>query len=516
MLNAPGLIGSLGLAALGVSAVSYASAYLPTVSASPTLIWGAKAMKSGYSGNLFQLKRTSDNATLDVTPISSTNPLPDFDALLSWCGGYDTTIYVKKIYDQSGNGWDTATIADANAPRFDLRQLLNGCAPFIFDSVRTIASGGPAQIPKVLGMTADGFSVDRQSVSVFWASDPFTSAANNTHWELRPSGGATNSISVASSVGNAGFVVVGNAGWVPASICRAMPCVMGVTSSASDVVFYNRETTVSRGSAFTSATMRQMIWGNTVSGVDYYTRARNWGMVMYPAALNSTDANAVIAAMRTHFGIRSSFDKRLVFLGDSIMEGYGYDDLTNLLRNLNVAGQVLGSWGSAEIFNLGINGDRFNDNAAGAGADGGFGTLSMITDWATPLYTAAYGNGKCIYVCNTGHNDISAARTSSQINTDRATAATAIHALGAGAKYVQETILPEATWNPASANDNTRLTVNTAIRAKSSGEDTYADTVANATIGADASTDDTSLYRDGTHTTKTINALRAPIVAAAL
>ncbi len=488
-----------------------AAVFLPTLGIGPTLVWGAKALVSGWTGNLYRLKRMSDNATLDVTPISSTNPLPDYAALLAWVGGFYTDVRAVKVYDQSGGGWDSATTADANAPRFDIGQAFNGCAPFLFDSIDGAAFGGPSVTPKVHEHTADAFSINRQAVSIFDVLDPFTTSGDNTLWDLRSASATTSILAASTSIGSPGFVIVGNAAYIPSTFVRSQPCVLGIVSSATDVTSYANETSTSRGSAFTSATIRRFLSGNRNSSSSYYARLRRWGTVIYGAALNSTDANLVLAALRTTFGIRSSFDKRLIFMGDSIMEQYGWDDTTNLMRTVAVTGHILGSWGNAEVYNLAQSSDLWNAQSAALP-----GTLGLITTHATPLYTAAYGAGKCILICNTGHNDIGFGRSLAQINTDRASAVTSWNANGAGAKYIQETILPEKTWNPGSLEDNKRLDVNIAIRAKTSGEDSVADAVANTTVGDDASTDDVTLYPDGSHPSRIINALRAPIIAAAL
>lgn len=70
-------------------------------------------LRAAYQGPLFQVRRASDSAVLDIYPL----PLGPVDqnAVIAFCGA--STGYVSKLYDQSGNGWDIAQTTAASQPQ---------------------------------------------------------------------------------------------------------------------------------------------------------------------------------------------------------------------------------------------------------------------------------------------------------------------------------------------------------------------------------------------------------------
>lgn len=100
------LLSSVTLA-LGVSAAPaggnegpcdiYASGNTPCVAAHST----TRALYSSYGGALYQVIRSSDNATLNV-PLLSTGGIADSGAQDNFCSG--TSCSIKQIFDQSGKG----------------------------------------------------------------------------------------------------------------------------------------------------------------------------------------------------------------------------------------------------------------------------------------------------------------------------------------------------------------------------------------------------------------------------
>lgn len=84
--------------------------FLSTVSTARA-IYSTRAI-NGYSGNIFDVRRSSDNAT---TSIGLSNGELDTATLASW-GGSDS-VYVSKWYDQSGNGHHLLQATNANQPR---------------------------------------------------------------------------------------------------------------------------------------------------------------------------------------------------------------------------------------------------------------------------------------------------------------------------------------------------------------------------------------------------------------
>lgn len=103
----------LGLAATPFVAAGpcdiYAAGDTPCVAAHST----TRSLYSDYTGSLYQVKRASDNTTLDIGPVS-TGGIADSASQDSFCDG--TTCSITIIYDQSGSGND---LTQAQAGAFD-------------------------------------------------------------------------------------------------------------------------------------------------------------------------------------------------------------------------------------------------------------------------------------------------------------------------------------------------------------------------------------------------------------
>jgi non-reducing end alpha-L-arabinofuranosidase len=104
LLMALGLIaGTFGLQSITAHAAGslpcdiYASGGTPCVAAHSTV----RALFSAYNGNLYQVRRASDNATLDIGTLS-TGGYANAAAQDSFCAG--TGCVISIIYDQSGHG----------------------------------------------------------------------------------------------------------------------------------------------------------------------------------------------------------------------------------------------------------------------------------------------------------------------------------------------------------------------------------------------------------------------------
>jgi hypothetical protein len=89
-------------------------------------VCSTKRMFSNYTGPLFNVRRQTDQATLDVFPAAS--GWPDPFALMVWAN--QSQLFVTKGYDQTGQGRHCAQATNANQPTINLR---GGLATFSFD-----------------------------------------------------------------------------------------------------------------------------------------------------------------------------------------------------------------------------------------------------------------------------------------------------------------------------------------------------------------------------------------------
>jgi hypothetical protein len=97
MISMFGVAGTTARAAGSLPCDIYASGGTPCVAAHSTV----RALFSAYSGNLYQVRRSSDNATLNIGVLSA-GGYANAAAQDSFCSG--TTCVITIIYDQSGRG----------------------------------------------------------------------------------------------------------------------------------------------------------------------------------------------------------------------------------------------------------------------------------------------------------------------------------------------------------------------------------------------------------------------------
>ncbi|WP_172632191.1 arabinofuranosidase catalytic domain-containing protein [Dictyobacter arantiisoli] len=99
VVGLPGTTNKSALAATSLPCDIYASGGTPCVAAHGTV----RALFGAYNGNLYQVKRASDNATLNIG-VLSTGGYANAAAQDSFCAG--TSCVITIIYDQSGHGND--------------------------------------------------------------------------------------------------------------------------------------------------------------------------------------------------------------------------------------------------------------------------------------------------------------------------------------------------------------------------------------------------------------------------
>ena len=107
---------------------------------------------SSYTGACVQLQRSSDADTQDFYFV---NGFLDTASVSAWAGA--DTIYIMKIYDQSGNGNDFDGISTTQAPRLDSFNTIKllGAQWFQKSSLFTIADGLPWCVVSVFQFTTD-------------------------------------------------------------------------------------------------------------------------------------------------------------------------------------------------------------------------------------------------------------------------------------------------------------------------------------------------------------------------
>jgi lysophospholipase L1-like esterase len=248
-----------------------------------------------------------------------------------------------------------------------------------------------------------------------------------------------------------------------------------------------------RGNYYTStattvaaATMTNLVLGRqsgdiTVSsGYTYNSRTMRIGFALYPA-LSQADATTVAASLRTAFSIPTTFDYRVVFSGDSIMEGSG------TALNGNVPNQLQPLFAKkAEVFNTGLHGklmaDMYNNRVA----------------FFSTLFAAGVPN---VIFLETGTNDLTSTAGVGTTTYNTYTAPLVTYLKGLGFKVVVNTLLPRQD-NTNATLQSERTIYNGLVTANSASADYVLDLASNPTMGTNAAANDATLYVDKLHPTK--------------
>lgn len=98
---------------LEIAADDTYSPLFSAISVIPKAAYSLRKLSWDYSGNAIQVRRASDNTLLDIG--FNTYQNLDTSTLLTFCAA--TSCYVKRWYDQSGNGFSAEQLTDANQPR---------------------------------------------------------------------------------------------------------------------------------------------------------------------------------------------------------------------------------------------------------------------------------------------------------------------------------------------------------------------------------------------------------------
>lgn len=472
------------------AAPATAPGYLATAATAPYAVWGAQRLISGFGGALFQLRRSSDGATMDVAAVSG-GDYPDYPAITAWAGGAALTIPV--VYDQSGNARHLAQATVASQPSFDLAQKTGNAVPILIDGqTQGVSTGGLVTKTPQLG----SLSLDLVANSFFLAAAPVVTQGSTGYVEFTSEDGATvyqacHSAARLFALRNGGT----NESTTDANVPRAMLDVFGASNSASASIIYANGTRRSTGHTRTAQAMARIRFGTSAAGGSSYNgRFKLFGFAAYAATVSTTDGDAVVASMKTASGYNAAFPYRVVFAGDSIMEGTG----SLLLRNMPLQ---MALTKNAELFNMAIHGQTLATEYTG-----------RVARFST-LFTASY---PCVFFIEGGTNDIANATTGANLYANT-TAPLIAYLKGLGFKAVAGTLLPRTgSTGWTAAMENERLAYNALVVANSAAADLVLDLAADPVMGATSAPADTAKYVDKVHPTSTGYGYLAPLYTAAL
>ena len=438
--------------------------------------YGVFRLRSAYTGNCFQVRRASDNTTLDV----------GFDSagVANWASatafGSGTQLFLTKWYDQSGNGLDTTTPATANQP------------PLYFNKIGKLtaldfASSTWAVLPAGLALNSTAMSL------------ALVAKQNSPHvgyrLQLGPStlAGATSVLFGTYDTGQVlAFTSVGDrasARWHTGESVWVAALNTDVAVSIDDRL------NAATGSTHTSVAMTGGFIPNSGS---FLFNGQYGAAIFYASTLTTTQMQSLRRSLMVAFGFAPQVRDRLVTIGDSITQGAGAaanDGFTARVPALLTR--------KFQLCAMGVAGEQQSTETAGT---------------YTPYVVSGAFNVAHVF---SGTNDFA------QGNLSTATLQTSTQALcvalrsGGFNKIIVGTMLPRTggfTAPMVSATFETqRLAYNTWLRANyATFADTLADYGADAIMGNVANCTNTAYYADQTHPASGGHAILASICAAAV
>lgn len=473
------------------AAAATAPGYLNTAATAPWAVWGAHRLVSGYSGNLFTLRRTSDGATLNVAAQSG-GDYPDYPAIAAWIGS--STATVTTIFDQTGNGRNLIQGTVANQPSFDPAQKTGNAVPILFDGYGRTTNAFLVAADK--NMVLDAIALDRTALSAFAVAELKTSYNSFGFFTGSESGGFSTG-QQELYIQNGAVTVRSGTDTRSSNVAepRASKATVGYAFGPSTSYVYSKESWRGQGVALTSSTIGRLTLGKSIFGGSAFNGMYAlFGMALYSQTLsNTTTGPAVVTALNAACEVPTAFQYTAVFNGDSILEGSGAARLLNTVRQMGLRKE-------GEVVNSAIHGTTLATQ------------YSARTRFSTNLYNAGR---PCVFFMQAGTNDL-ASTAGATLYANTATPYVT-YLKGLGYKVVICTILPRtgsSGWSAAMENE--RLAYNAAVVANAAGADLVLDLASDPVMGPTTACADTSLYVDALHPATGGHARLASLYRAAL
>lgn len=384
--------------------------YLPTLSSSPFMLFGMRAMLSASAATPVNLFRLTDSAGTPVhlvvpnkgTATDPVNPhLPDYAAIATWMSGHTAPFSLDIWYDQSGNGKDMTP--QGGGATFSADSTVSapngGIYPLLCDGQSSTSPIGGGGIQIANSMRADsgggGFNFNRQAITIFGACEPTTSLDQNCYF-MTDNGFGGGSGVIFDTVNRQLACNGGAVGSTTTMIPRAQPSFIGYYGSATETRIYARETVVT-GSAMASGTTDQYLNINNGNGGNRGS-SKWFGLVAYKAALSSGDITSLTTAWYAMHAIPTVFDSRILFDGNSLMHHWlNNSGAPRSMCSTPANRSTPGLSGTPEIFNLSIPG------ATAAAQNTGYATRGV--QFLVQEGVSLYGGSKTLYIYEGGVND---------------------------------------------------------------------------------------------------------------
>ncbi len=441
-----------------------APAYLLEAVAAPYAAYGVQRLLAAYDGPLMELRRA--DGTIRAFAAQPGGDYPDYDAIGEWAGG--SALSVAKLQDQTGHDRHLAQDDPVLQPRYRLDVRHGQAVPILFDGyARTVTPEKPLRKRR---LDAAGLSLDRANYSAFLTAASQTSYARSPFWNLQTQDGTTNRSTVEGAEGTINGQQHGP---------RAGVDTIGATIADFGRRYYAGGGSTGQNATLTTRMAERLVLGEALNVANNFSMYRLFGMAVYDRFLSQDAGDAIVASFDAANGVPASYDYRVVFDGDSIMEGTGSD------HTLNMPGQ-LPLTRPAEVFNTGVHGQQMGDIHLQRGAR--FGHLA--TD-----------RMPSIIFLQAGTNDIGSGAAAEAVYANRTAPLIAYLRDTLSFKVAVCTLQPRTRGPWTDTLENRRLDYNARVRANGAGADLVLDLAAHPVMGVRVAATDTALYCDGLHPT---------------
>lgn len=474
------------------------SVYLPTVGAAPSAVYAARRIVAAYSGNLAQVQRASDNATLDVA--QDANGLPDYAAVVAWAAGSQTRL--RTVYDQSGNGRNKTRTVWAQMPLFDAVGARGQAAAF--GSIKAFMYDGyydgvSTRVPKSMDVP-NTVTPDLRNHSIFAVLEPKNAIYTELYWSLLTTGAAemssistfaTRPLRIGGGGNNSDFPKRPRQGYQ----------VIGQIGGASSFRVVQDNAVINVGPQKWVETGAGILIGDgPVPSTDFLAQDNFLAFVVYPAALSDADALAVNHALNGTFGLTNSLGRLVTMVGSSSLYGA---TVTESLEGRTISRLIRGNLSpDTALYNMAISAQTIATMRAN----------SATREFLLPA-SGSFAS-KLLYV-QIGSNDFASGRTAAQFQADVTSYIADARAAGYDKFVIQTQVKRQQTAQAQAEADAWNAWVRQPANYRSIGVDAVADFASQPQIAAAALTD-TALWQDQIHPTGYANTLLAPIAAAAI
>ncbi|WP_448742148.1 SGNH/GDSL hydrolase family protein [Agrobacterium sp. 16-2014-1-2a] len=271
------------------------------------LLFASTARLAGWAGSAAKVARSANPTTPQTFGFDANGRL-DLTAIETYVGGVNVAARVDTLLDQSGNGFDLVQTTQGARAYVQRSQLAGSALP--------ITCGPNIQYP-----IPSGLSVDRANHSVFLVLRPHLARASYAWIKLGTTlTYGTTTPDTATAGGGARILDAAN-GNVSKVQSRAPKtsgvAIMGYSSGASDVKFYNNRVIETVAGALTAGTLT----GGTIENGNGYSEIM--AVAIFPRALTASEMASVGRSLEAVAPIQIGQTKLVIGIGDSLTAGQG-------------------------------------------------------------------------------------------------------------------------------------------------------------------------------------------------